>query len=88
MRKTATVFKPTDRVAFAAAFLKSIQDHERGRWRGTVISAQSYGSYQLCAIKWDHGAVPSEYHTDGFGRVISPNLTLVARIAIDAALTG
>lgn len=84
----AKTFNVGDRVAYAAKWLKSVQAHERGRWRGTVTKTENFGAGQLCTIRWDDIRPTSDYHDDGLGRVISQNLTLVSRIAIDAALAG
>jgi hypothetical protein len=81
-------FNPGDRVAYAASFLRSTAQHtgEKPRMRGTVRSVEPFGPHSLVAIAWDSGPVVSHYHDDGLGRVISPNLTLVSRIAADSAL--
>lgn len=84
----AVEFNPGDRVAYSAAFLKSTQMHECGGWRGTVRAVESFDRLQLVTIAWDHGPVLSHYHADGLGRVLSTNLTLESRIAIDAARAG
>jgi hypothetical protein len=54
--------------------------------RGTVRAVEPFSDKQLVVIEWDNYRVQSEYHDDGLGRVIAPNLTLVSRIAIDSAL--
>ena len=58
------------------------------RLRGTVreVKELARGCPQLVTIAWDNYRCESQYHDDGLGRVIAPNLTLVSRIAIDAAL--
>ena len=84
----AKSFALGDRVAYAAAFLKSTGQYtgDVPRLRGTVHAVQALGQVQLVIIAWDNYRVQSEYHDDGLGRVIAPNLTLVSRIAVDAAL--
>ncbi len=81
-------FNVGDRVAYNVNFLRStgMLTGDFPRLRGTVKETQAFGSVQLCTIAWDNFFMPSEYHDDGLGRVIAPNLTLVSRIAIDAAL--
>jgi hypothetical protein len=90
MAKQTKTFTIGDRVAYSAAFLKSTGQHagDVPHLRGTVKAVTSLGSQQLVTIAWDNYHVKSEYHDDGLGRVIAPNLTLVNRIAIDAALAG
>ncbi len=83
-----------DRVAYSAAWLKSTGTHtgDLPFLRGTVIAVMPFAGRQLCTIAWDLDSKPvrmvSQYHEDGFGRVINANLTLVGRIAEDAALAG
>ena len=88
MAKQSKTFAIGDRVAYSVAFLKSTGQNtgDIPRLRGTVKAVQSLGAQQLVTIAWDNFRVRSEYHNDGLGRVIAPNLTLVSRIAIDAAL--
>ncbi len=88
MAKSKT-FAVGDRVAYSVAWLKSTgqrfsRDNIAG-WRGTVKEITKFGENQLVTIDWGF-FLPSEYHDDGFGRVIAPNLTLVSRIGIDSAL--
>lgn len=89
MAKKSTTFSVGDRVAYSVAWLRNtgqIASRDNiGGWRGTVKAVQSFGGNQLVTIDWGF-FLPSEYHDDGFGRVISPNLTLVSRIGIDSAL--
>jgi hypothetical protein len=81
-----------DRVAYSAAWLKSTGQRtgDIPFLRGAVVSVADFGAVQLCVIAWTLNgvpyAMPSQYHDDGLGRVIAPNLTLVSRLAIDAAL--
>ena len=89
MNNKAKTFQVGDRVAYAVAFLRSTcqTTDETPRLRSTVQDVQPLdGGPQLVVIKWDNTFVKSEYHDDGLGRVIAPNLTLVSRIAIDSAL--
>lgn len=88
--KLNKTFQVGDRVAYAAAFLKSTGQYTGPlpRLRGTVQAIESFGPHDLVTIAWDNYRAPSQYHDDGLGRVISPNLTLVSRIAVDAALAG
>lgn len=83
MSRKTKHFSPGDRVAYAASFLRSTQQHTG--WapsaRGTVRNVEPFGPHSLVTIAWDSGPVKSHYHDDGLGRVISPNLTLVSRIA-------
>jgi len=90
MAKAAKTFQIGDRVAYAAAFLKSTGQFTgiAPRLRGTVRSVEPFGPHALVTIAWDNYKAQSQYHDDGLGRVISPNLTLVSRIAVDAALAG
>ncbi len=94
MAKTKKTFQPGDRVAYAVGFLKSTgqQTGDSPFLRGEIVSVQPLGQVQLCAIRWTLRGKPyhaaSQYHDDGLGRVIAPNLTLVSRIAQDAALAG
>jgi hypothetical protein len=93
MRKPKT-FVVGDRVAYSAGWLKSTGTHtgDMPFLRGSVIAIMSFAGGQLCTIAWDlHGRrywFNSHYSDDGFGRVINANLTLVARIAEDAALAS
>ena len=50
--------------------------------RSTVRAVEPFSDKQLVVIEWDNYRVQSPPHDDGLGRVISPNLTLVSRIAI------
>jgi hypothetical protein len=81
-RKAAKAFSPGDRVAYAAAFLKSTG--QRTGWapfaRGTVTGGQTFGGRVLVSIKWDDVADEKN--------VLDCNLTLVSRIAVDAALAN
>lgn len=92
MKRKPKVFQIGDRVAYSAAFLRSTAMHtgDMPFLRGSVVAVMPFGGGQLCTIAWSLHAKPykveSLYHDDGFGRVISANLTLVARIAEDAAL--
>ena len=89
MAKTVKSFAVGDRVAYGVAWLRSTGNivGDLPRLRGTVKAVEPFSDKQLVTIAWDNYHVKSEYHDDGFGRVISPNLTLVSRIAIDAALS-
>lgn len=82
------IFKVGDRVSYSVAWLRSTSNFTGilPRLRGTVKTIEPLGQNQLVTIAWDDYRAPSQYHDDGLGRVISPNLTLVDRIAIDAAL--
>lgn len=86
MKKQTKVFVIGDRVAYSAAWIKSTMTHYRGSWRGTVKDVSPFAGGQLVTIAWDGIRLESDYHDDGLGRVISPNLTLVSRIGIDSAL--
>jgi hypothetical protein len=88
MAKQTKTFQVGDRVAYSVAFLRSTGQTtgDAPRLRGTVQDVQQLGQVALIVIKWDGVFVRSDYHDDGLARVIAPNLTLVARIAIDAAL--
>jgi hypothetical protein len=73
-------FNAGDRVAFAAAFLKSTAQHtgEVPFMRGTVTEQVDHSpDFRLVTVQWDGR---------GFSKVLASNLTLVSRIAIDAAL--
>jgi len=88
MTKQAKLFQVGDRVAYNVNWLRSTGNivGDLPRLRGTVVEIEPFSDKQLVVIKWDNYRVKSDYHDDGLGRVINPNLTLVARIAIDAAL--
>ena len=79
-----------DRVAYSAGWLRSTGNMtgDLPRLRGTVKAVDSFGGpgVQLVTIAWDNHCIRSQYHDDGLGRVISPNLTLVGRISVDSAL--
>lgn len=91
MAKRAKTFTVGDRVAYSAQWLRSTCNHvgDLGFLRGEVKAIEDFGPHQLCTIAWELRGKPypmaSHYHDDGLGRVISPNLTLVSRIAVDAA---
>jgi hypothetical protein len=78
----AKTFKPGDRVAYAAAWLKNTG--QRTGWapaaRGTVESVEPFGGRAIVTVQWDGRDKPVG--------VLDVNLTLVSRIAIDAALAG
>lgn len=84
-------FQVGDRVAYSVKLLRSTFQHtgDAPRLRGTIRAMQDFGGGscpKLCTVEWDNCFVKSEYHDDGMARIIEPNLTLVSRIAIDAAL--
>lgn len=85
-------FSPGDRVAYSAGFLRSSGQifGDVPRLRGTVISVSQFGDEQLCIVSWLLNGRPypfrSQYHDDGFGRVIAPNLTLIENIGADSAM--
>lgn len=85
-------FTPGDRVAYSVAFLRStgMITGDAPRLRGTVLQVSQFGEVQLCVVLWMLNGRPypyrSNYHDDGFGRVIAPNLTLVENIGVDSAL--
>jgi hypothetical protein len=88
MKKQSKTFNIGDRVAYSVAFLRSTGQFtgDMPRLRGTVKAIEPFGPHQMVVIAWDGCFVKSHYHDDGLGRVINPNLTLVSRLAIDAAL--
>lgn len=88
MASKPTKFQPGDRVAYSVKFLRSTFQHTGivPKLRGTVREVQPLGAVDLVVIAWDNYQAPSQYHDDGLGRVIAPNLTLVSRIAIDSAV--
>ena len=81
-RKAARTFAPGDRVAYAAAFLKSTG--QRTGWapcaRGTVTGGQAFGPRVLVSVKWDDVAEEKN--------ILDCNLTLISRLAVDAALAN
>lgn len=89
MARTTKTFAIGDQVAYSAAWLRNTGQRTSkdniGGWRGTVKEVAKFGENQLVTIDWGF-FLPSDYHEDGFGRVIAPNLTLVSRIGIDSAL--
>ena len=86
--KQAKTFTVGDRVAYGVNWLRSTGNiaGDLPRLRGTVRAVEPFSDKQLVVIEWDNYRVQSEYHDDGLGRVIAPNLTLVSRIGIDSAL--
>lgn len=92
MARKHRFYSVVDKVAYAASFLKSTGQHtgDTPFLRGEIVRWEPFSDYQLCTIRWTLRGKPypvaSQYHDDGLGRVISPNLTLVSRIAADAAL--
>ena len=88
--KTKT-YTSGDKVAYSAAFLRSTGQYtgDIPFLRGEIVAVEPLGERQLCTIQWSLDGkpvrMPSQYHDDGLGRVISPNLTLVSRLALDAA---
>lgn len=70
-------FSPGDRVAYSAKWLKSMGQFSGPlpALRGTVTSVEPFGGRALIGVAWD-----------GPAKVLDCNLTLVSRIAIDAAL--
>jgi hypothetical protein len=89
MKRKVTEFVIGDRVAYSAGWLRSTGCRVGlyPRLRGSVVEVRPFGENQLVTIAWDDYRAPSEYHDDGYGRVIAPNLTLVSRIGIDSALS-
>lgn len=76
-------FKPGDRVAYSARFLRSICDysHESASKRGTVTGVKTYGSKcVIVSIDWD------EDKDELRAGANAANLVLVSRIAVEAAL--
>lgn len=86
MAKQRKTFSVGDRVAYSAGWIKSVGGHAFAQLRGTVKETAKFGEVQLVTIAWDNYFAASDYHDDGLGRVIAPNLTLVSRIGIDSAL--
>jgi len=89
--KRHKTYAPGDKVAYSAAFLRSTSQYtgDVPFLRGEIVAVEPLGERQLCTIQWSLGCkpvrMPSQYHDDGLGRVISSNLTLVSRLALDAA---
>jgi hypothetical protein len=94
MKRKVAEFEIGDRVAYSASFLKSTGQRtgDTPFLRGEIVSVEPFGGHQLCTIRWELRGKPypvaSQYHDDGLGRVISPNLTTLARLAADSALAG
>jgi len=88
MTKRTQDFRPGDRVAYRACWLRSTGTYTGylPRLRGTVRAITEGPGYTLAVVAWDGYRVASEYHTDGMARVLACNLTLVKRLAEDAAL--
>ena len=84
-------YTPGDKVAYSAAFLRSTSQYtgDVPFLRGEIVAVEPLGERQLCTIQWSLDGkpvhMPSQYHDDGLGRVIGLNLTLVSRLALDAA---
>ena len=76
----AKIFKPGDKVAYAAAWLKSLCLHTswEARARGIVQGVEPFGNRALVTVQWEGRDKPIG--------VLDANLTLVSRIAIDATL--
>lgn len=76
----AKEFHIGDRVAYAARFLKSTGQitGEAPFRRGTVCAVKSISDYDLLTVDWDDRIAARP--------VLASNLTLVSRIAEDAAL--
>lgn len=74
------VFNPGDKVAYAAAWLKSTgqQTGWAPRARGIVQGSEPFGGRVLVTVQWEGRDKPIG--------VLDCNLTLVSRLAIDAAL--
>lgn len=51
--KSSHEYKPGDRVVYAAAFLKSMQAHERAAMIGTVDSVFEYPETIIVKVLWD-----------------------------------
>lgn len=88
-KKKTYEFKVGDRVAYSVAFLRSTSQLTGwpGHARGTVKAVEDMGaSLSLCVIAWDNHFVQSDYHDDGYGRVIASNLVPVSKIGEDSAL--
>lgn len=73
-------FNPGDKVAYSARWLKSLclQASWEARARGTVLSVEPFGNRALVSVQWEGRDKPIG--------VLDANLTLVSRLAIDAAL--
>jgi hypothetical protein len=76
----AKVFRPGDRVAYATAWLKSTGQHTgwAPKARGSVLGVEAFGDRALVTVQWDGRDKPIG--------VLDANLTLVSRLALDAAL--
>lgn len=76
MKKKAKIFEVGDRVRYASDFLRNTYLHvgDIPFLKGTIKEIEALGEHQLCVIEWDNCKISSQYHDDGFGRVISPNL--------------
>ena len=85
-------YTPGDKVAYSARFLRSTGQYtgDIPFLRGEIVAVEPLGEPQLCTIQWSLDGkpvhMPSQYHDDGLGRVISPNLTLVSRLALDRCI--
>lgn len=91
MTRKPKIFAINDRVAYSAAFLRSTGQYtgDVPFLRGEIVAVEPIGERQLCTVQWSLNGkpvrMPSQYHNGGLGRVISPNLTLLSRLALDAA---
>lgn len=78
-----------DRVAFSAKFLRAIAVYTGPKpfLRGTVIEIQPFGSDvpDLVTVAWDARLASGEMGHAHEGHVLATNLTLVSRLAFDAA---
>ena len=75
-------FAARDRVALSAKFLRSIGciTGEGPFARGAVVStAPAHSGLEMVEVEWDNGAWP-------VAKILSCNLTLVSRLAADAAM--
>lgn len=88
MNRPPRKFQVGDRVAYGVAWLRSTGNITGNlpRLRGSITELQPFGLGQIAFIAWDNYRVKSEYRDDGLGHVLTSNLTLVSRIAINSAL--
>lgn len=78
MTTTPHIFKEGDRVAYRAAFLRSIGDYsyDMAQRRGVVLDATELHKHQLLQVLWGDGRK---------GGVLSCNVILADRIHLEPA---
>ncbi len=73
----ANKFKVGDRIAYSAAFIRSISAHECAAMRGTIVAIRAFAhnNKEYCNIKWDD--------EDAIKSSMSHNIVLVKNMGIE-----